>query len=68
MKKLVSIIATFLLTVIAVQNVSAKDTPITFEQLPAKAQAFVKQHFKVGDIAIGMERRRFPRPRLQSVF
>ena len=51
MKKLVSIIATFLLTVIAVQDLSAKDTPITFEQLPAKAQAFVKQHFKVNDIA-----------------
>jgi len=51
MKKLVSIIATFLLTVIAVQDLLAKDTPITFEQLPAKAQAFVKQHFKVNDIA-----------------
>ena len=51
MKKLVSIIATFLLTVVAVQNLSARDLPITFEQLPAKAQAFVKQHFKVGDIA-----------------
>ena len=31
MKKLVSIIATFLLTVIAVQDLSAKDTPITFD-------------------------------------
>ena len=51
MKKLLSIIAIFLLTVIAVQDLSAKDTPITFEQLPAKAQAFVKQHFKVNDIA-----------------
>ena len=51
MKKLVSIIATFLLTVVAVQNLAARDLPITFEQLPAKAQAFVKQHFKVGDIA-----------------
>ena len=39
------------LTVVAVQNLSARDLPITFEQLPAKAQAFVKQHFKVGDIA-----------------
>ena len=39
------------MTVVAVQNLSARDLPITFEQLPAKAQAFVKQHFKVGDIA-----------------
>ncbi|MBB1568790.1 PepSY-like domain-containing protein [Capnocytophaga genosp. AHN8471] len=51
MKKLVSMIATFLLTVVAVQNVSAKDIPITFEQLPAKAQAFVKQYFKIEEIA-----------------
>ncbi|GJH41762.1 hypothetical protein RCZ04_23120 [Capnocytophaga sp. HP1101] len=51
MKKLLSFIATFLLTVVAVQSVSAKDTPITFAQLPAKAQTFVKQHFKVEDIA-----------------
>ena len=51
MKKLVSIIATFLLTVVAVQNLSARDLPITFAQLPAKAQAFVQPHFKVGDIA-----------------
>lgn len=51
MKKLVSFIATFLLVITAVQSVSAKDVPITFEQLPANAQAFVKKHFKVTDIA-----------------
>ena len=51
MKKLVSIIATFLLTIVAVQDLSARDFPITFDQLPANAQAFVKQYFKVENIA-----------------
>ncbi|AVM50070.1 PepSY-like domain-containing protein [Capnocytophaga sp. oral taxon 878] len=51
MKKLVSLIATFLLVFVAVQDVSARDFPITFDQLPANAQAFVKKHFKVTDIA-----------------
>jgi len=37
MKKLALLLVAFLLAVVTVQSVAARDIPITFAQLPAKA-------------------------------
>lgn len=51
MKKLALLLVAFLLAVVTVQSVAARDIPITFAQLPAKAQAFIKKHFSEANVA-----------------
>ena len=40
-----------LVAIFSVQFVSAQDRIITFGELPAKAQAFVREHFAEGEVA-----------------